>query len=570
VINAYILRPLPVVDPDRLVVLATRDNHSDVPFGLSYPDYRDYRSLTDVFVDVLARREWPAAANLKRDSQLDRIWLDAVTPNYFALLGVQTAVGRTFLPEEARAPVAVLDYACWQGKFGGDRAIVGTAINVNGQPLTVVGVAPERFQGTQVTMRPDVYVPLQVPVTAGHRDFEVRGDRELRVIARLRDGVTAAQARSAVDVAAKRLEAQYPETNSGVRVLTIPERFTRPEPQVSQATPVIAAFSMLLVGLVLLLACANISNVLLVRAVRRGKELAVRAALGATRARIARLLLTESLILGVLGGGTGVMLAFWVTSVLRSRRSRVDLPIYMNSSPDGHVLLFATAVTLVTGLVCGVIPALASSRPHLTAVINQGGGRGSGRKRLLSSVLVTGQIGVSMLLLVVAGLFIRGAQKAQRIDLGFDRTNLQLLAVDLSKQGYDEARGREFIRRLLDEAQSLPGVRSASVARYLPFAQQGGESVFRDDQAGRRRVDGLVAFSNTVGLNYFQAMGIPILKGRDFSGHDDEAATRVVVINEALAQRLWPGEEPTGRFLRLFGGDRLQVIGVVKPASTRS
>jgi predicted permease len=360
------------------------------------------------------------------------------------------------------------------------------------------------------------------------------------------------------------LEAQYPDTNSGVRVITIPERFARPEPQVSQATPVIAVFSMLLVGLVLLLACANISNVLLVRAVRRGKEIAVRTALGATRARLVRLLLTESLMLGVLGGGTGVMLAFWVTAALRSRRSSVDLPIYMNSSPDGHVLLFATAVTLATGLVCGVIPALSSSRPHLTAVINQGGGRATGRKRLLSSVLVTGQIGASMLLLVVAGLFIRGAQKAQRVDLGFDRQHLQLLAVDLSKQGYDEARGREFIRRLLAEAQSLPGVRSTSVARYLPFAQQGGESVFRDDQAGRRRVDGVVAFSNTVGLNYFQAMGIPLLKGRDFSEHDDETTTRVVVINEALAQRLWPGEEPTGRFIRLPGGDRLQVIGVAK------
>jgi predicted permease len=562
-INAYILRPLPVKDPGRLVVLATRDTHTDFPFGLSYPDYRDYRDLTEVFADVLARREWPVAANLKREGQLDRIWIDAVTPNYFAVLGIETTLGRTFLPEEGRGSVAVLDYACWQATFDGDPTIVGKAINVNGQALTVVGVAPERFQGTQVTMRPDVYVPLQTQLMAQHHNFEARGDRDLRVIARLRPGVTVPQARSAVDVAAKRLELQFPDTNAGVRVITVPERFARPEPQVSQATPVIAVFSMVLVGLVLLLACTNISNVLLIHAVERGKEIAVRSALGATRARIARLLLTESLLLGVLGGATGVLVAFWVTAVLQSRHSSVDLPIHVDWSPDGHVLLFATAVSLATGIVCGVMPALAASHPNLTLAINQGG-RATVRKRLLSSVLVTGQVGVSMLLLVVAGLFVRGAQKAEGVDLGFDRKNLQLLALDLSKDGYDEARGREFIRRLLDEAQSLPGVRSVSVAKYIPFAEQGGESVFRDEQAGRRRVDGVTAFSNTVGLNYFQVMGIPILKGRDFDEHDDETARRVVVINEALASRLWPGQDPTGRFIRLLGDQRLQVIGVVK------
>jgi predicted permease len=566
VVNAFLLRPLPVKDPGQLVVLAARDKHTEVPHGMSFPDYRDYRGLTDVFSGVLARREFTFATNWKRNHRTDRIWVDAVTPNYFQLLGVSAALGRTFQPDETRQPIAVLDHTCWREKFGADRDILGQTINLDGHPLTVIGVAPEGFQGTQVAMRPDIYVPLQAPALSGltPERLEQRDAHELRLLARLKPGVSIAQARAAVNLLAAQLAAHYPDTNKGVAVITIPERFARPEPQVSEALPVISVASMAIVGLVLLIACANIANLLLVRATARGKEMALRSAVGASRLRIVRLLLTESLVLGVLGGGTGVAVAYAVIRVMHSRPPSVDLPVYMDWSPDGRVLVFATVVALLTGILCGLVPALEVSRPDLATALKEGAGRATGSKRRLNSLLVGGQVGVSMLLLIVAGLFIRGAQKAQEVDLGFDRNNLQLLSVDLAKQNYDQIHGREFIRRLLEEIQAIPGVRGASVAKWIPFEFQGSEAVFSEDQAASRRTETLSVFSNTVGEDYFRVMGIPVLNGRAFDKHDDDTAPRVAVINEALASRLWPRQDPLRRKIRLAGGDVVQVIGVVK------
>src|SRR5262249_35025997 len=246
----------------------------------------------------------------------------------------------------------------------------------------------------------------------------------------------------------------------------------------------------------------------------------------------------------------------------RSRPPSVDLPVYMDWSPDGRVLLFATIIALLTGILCGLAPALEVSRPDLATALKEGARRATGSKRRLTSLLVGGQVGVSMLLLILAGLFVRGARKAQEVDLGFDRNNLQLLSVDLAKQNYDQAHGREFIRRLLEQIQAMPGVRGASVAKWIPFELQGNETV--EDQIASRRADALSVFSNTVGEGYFRVMGIPGLQGRAFDKHDDDTAPRVAVINEALASRLWPGQDPLRRRIRLAAGDVLQVIGVVK------
>jgi predicted permease len=575
VINAFLLQPLPVNNPDRLVVLATRDHHTDVPHGLSYPDYRDYRTLTAVFSDVLARREFAFAANWKREQRIERIWIDAVTPNYFDLLGVHASRGRTFFPGEARQPVAVLDYTCWKEKFGADSSIVGRTINLDGHVVTLIGVAPEGFQGTQVTMRPDLYIPLQTPGLTGDRmrsapaassqdRFEQRDAHELRVIARLQPGVTLAKARAAVDHLAAELALHYPGTNKGVAVITIPERFARPEPEVSGTLPVMAVFSTALVGLVLLIACANIANLLLVRASRRGKEMALRTAEGASRLRIVRLLLTESLILGVLGGSVGVLIAQGAIRILQSRPAAVDLPVHLDWSPDARVLLFSTAVALVTGILCGLMPALEVSRVDLATALKEGTGRSTGPKRRLTYLLVGGQVAVSMVLLIVAGLFIRGAQKAQAVDLGFDWNHLQLFSIDLAKQGYEPTRGREFLRRLSDQIETISGVQSVAVAKYIPFDLQGGDGVFSDEQASTRPSDALSVLSNTVGVGYFRVMGIPVLKGREFDSHDDESGPRVAVINQALAHRLWPGKDALQQRIRLSSGDVLQVIGVVK------
>jgi predicted permease len=567
VINAFILRPLPVKDPGTLLVLATRDRHTEVPHGLSFADYRDYRGLTSVFSDMIARREFPIAANWKRDNKTGRIWVTAVTTNYFDMLGVGALLGRTFLPQENRAAVAVLDYVCWHERFAADPGVIGRALNIDGRMATVIGVAPESFQGTQVSLRPELYVPLEAPGLNGAANpgrLEQRDAHELRVFGRLKPGATVAQARAAVNVLAAQLARQYPDTNRGVAVLTIPERFARPEPQVSEALPAIAIFSMTIVGLVLLIACANIANLLLVRAVRRGREMALRTAVGASRFRIVRLMLTESVTLGLLGGGAGVAISYWGIRVIRSRPASVDLPVSMDWNPDWRVFLFATGVTLLTGIICGLMPAFAISRPDLAAMLREGGGRTTGRKARLISVLVAGQVGVSMLLLIMASLFIRGGRKAQDSDLGFERQNLQLLSVDLAKQNYDHQRAKAFIRQATDQIEAMPGVRGVSVATYVPFDQQGGEAVFSDEQASTRPSDALSVFRNTVGVDYFRVMGIPVLNGRVFDRHDDETAPRVAVINEALGLRLWPGKNPLQRTIRLVSGGTLQVIGVVK------
>ena len=567
IINAFLFRPLAVRDPQQLVILATRDRHTEVPHCLSYRDYQDYQQLTQVFSDVLARREFPFAANWKREHQTERIWISPVTTNYFEMLGIPPALGRTFRTNEIRQPIAVLDYLCWREKFGTDAGVLGKAINLDGHSATIIGVAPESFQGTQIAMRPDVYVPLQAPGLSGVASpdrFEQRDAHELRVIARLKPGATLAQAKVGVDLLAAQLAAEYPDTNKGVGVITIPERFARPEPQVSASLPAIAVCSMAIVGLTLLIACANIANLLLVRSSRRGKEMSLRVAIGASRFRIVRLLLTESVILGVVGGTAGVVVANWAILVIRSRPASVDLPVHMDWSPDARVLVFAIIIALLTGILCGLAPALEVSRSDLTAALKEGGGRTTAHKRRLSSLLVGGQVAVSMLLLILAGLFVRGARRAQEVDLGFDRNNLQLLSIDLAKQGYDSVLATAVLHRLSEEIEAMRAVRGVSLATCIPFDQQGTAAVFSDEQASSRRTDAVAVFSNTVETDYFRVMGIPVLQGRVFDKHDDEYAPREAVVNEALAQRLWPGKSPLQRKIRLAGGPVLQVVGVVK------
>jgi predicted permease len=315
---------------------------------------------------------------------------------------------------------------------------------------------------------------------------------------------------------------------------------------------------------VLLIACANVANLLLVRAGRRGKEIALRTALGANRFDVVRLLMCESLILGVLGGAAGFLISHAAIRLIRSRPTSMDFPVYMDWSPDTRVLVFTTAVALLCGVLCGLLPALQVSRTNLATALKEGAGRSTGPKKRLTSLLVGGQVGISMLLLIVAGLFIHGAQKAQESDLGFDRNNLQLVSLDLSKRNYDRTRGQAFLDRLTDDIQAMPGVRGVSVSQYIPFDMQGHEGVFSDQQSSRQPSDALNVMSNMVGVDYFRVMGVPLLQGREFEKHDDGHAPRVAVINEALAHRLWPGKNPLMRRIRLLTGDVVQVIGVAK------
>ncbi len=573
VVNAYLFQPLPVKDPDQLVALGTKDNKLEVPYELSYPNYEDLRDRTDVFSDAIAFQN--AVFNLAADGQPERTWAEFVTGNYFSMLGVDAVVGRTFTAEESRVPgaepVVVLSFPYWQKRFGGQESAIGRTVKLNGIPFTIIGVAPESFKGTESLLALDLYVPLGMqerfyPNRAGR--FARRGDTNLHVLARLKPGVNLDQARAAVDVLARQLEQKYPETNKATSFALELETHSRPVISIAEYVPRIAGVFMALVGLVLLIACANVANLMLARAMARQKEIAIRLALGASRARIVRLLLTESILLAVTGGLLGWLLSFWAIDWLANIRFSTDAPVRFGIEPDWRVQVFSLGIAVLTGLISGVAPALQTSSPNLNETLKEGGrsSAASGRHRI-RSLLVVGQVAVSLLVLICAGLFIQSAKNAEKIDMGFRTENLSMASMDPEAQGYDEARGRRFFKQLTDRVGTLPGVTNASLASSTPLGYNNStQDVFFEGRAtGREEEDRTTIFCNTVGHGYFQTMGTAVLRGREFTERDGESSPKVAIVNETMARRYWPDQEALGkRFGTKREGPYLEVVGVVR------
>lgn len=574
-VRGFLMRPLPVVNhPEQLLVLATKDSHIEFPHGLSYLDSIDYRGLSNVFQDVITRTEWPVSLTYSHGSQNERVWLEMVTTNYFPMLGVQTSRGRAFLPGDERAPVVILTWDCWQRRFGRDPAIIGSTLRLNGRLFTVIGIAPERFHGTQADMVVDAFAPLLLLDQLRPSPPPILDDRNahvLRPIARLRMGKSLAEARAAVQVLCRQLAVQYPKTNRDVDVLVVPETQARPEVEVSSTAPRAAMFATACVAFVLLICCANIANLLLVRANQRLREVAIRSAIGASRWHVVRLLLTESLVLSLAGGAAGAFLAIWVTDLMTAANPAVDLPIHVDLSPDRTVFLFAFILSLFTGLLCGLAPALRASRSDLSQALKQaaalfGGGRREQRR--LTDLLVISEVAISLTLLLVATAFVRFAREQRKIDLGLDTHNLQLLSVDLSGQTYDVARARQFRQRLLERVNVLPGVRAAAFARSVPFGENSSSfRVFTQEQAPKVDTP-LTINGNLIGPGYFHTLGIPLVAGREFEDGDDTAAPPRAVVNDTLARRLWRDlagpRDALGRKVRLDSGEQLEVVGVVR------
>jgi predicted permease len=442
---------------------------------------------------------------------------------------------------------------------------------VNGQPYTIVGVVPESFTGVYTLVEFDAYMPLGMifPEPAYRELIARRDNHELRVIGRLKAGVSLAQAQAGMDVLARQLEQQYPDTNKTVRARVIPEHLSRPEPNSADSNPFVAGVFMLLVGLVLLVACVNVVNLMMVRASIRARELAVRAALGAGRMRLVRQLLTESLLLAAAGGLAGAGIGAWVSRMLSRMSLPMDIPIKFDLSFDWRVFGYVALVALGTGVVVGLLPALRASRADLNEVLREGGrGMADGASRQwLRSTLVVGQVAVSLVLLVAAALFVRSVQHAQSVDLGFRPDHVLNQSMDVSQQGYDEARGREFYRAVEARVRTLPGVESVSYAFTVPFGYYNtSEYVEAEGQpipSGQRRP---AAGFNLVGPDYFQTMKIQVEQGRGFTPQDDERARPVAIVNELLAKRFWPGQDPIGKRFRMEGADKrwLEVVGVTK------
>jgi predicted permease len=574
IVNRLLLKPLPVRDPGGLYVLAVQHEGNDEPHNVSWLDYQDFKDKSGAFEELAAY-----AVNfvgLSADNRAERITVSYVTSNYFSMLGVAPALGRLLQPGDATVPgadpIVVLGHSYWQKRFNGDASIVGRAVVVNGSPFTVGGVVPASFEGVYALVEFDAYLPLSMQA---HDDYTKmitkRDEHALHVIGRLKPGLSRAQAQAGVTLLASQLEAEFPETNKTVRARIIPERLARPEANSADQTPVVAAVFLVLVALVLLVACVNVINLIMVRATGRQREIAVRAALGAGRTRLVRQLLTESVILALLGGLAGAAVGRVCASVIAGIQLPGDLPFRFNLEFDWRVFGYIAAVALASGVGVGLLPAVRASRADLNSVLREGGrgtSDGGGRQRA-RSVLVVAQVAVSLVLLIAAGLFVRSVRSAESIDLGFDPTHVLNATTDVAQQGYDEARGRAFYDELLRRAKTWPGVESASLAYAVPLGYYNAAAFLEiEGQPPSTKTRRPFAGYNPVSPEYLQTLRPRLAQGRFITAQDDERGRNVAVINQAMAGQFWSGQDAIGKRFRSteLKNAWIEIVGVVHDA----
>jgi predicted permease len=577
IVNGYLLRPLPVPHPEQIAVLAARQKGSS-PFlyMFSYPDFRDFRSQAAPVADLIGYM--PVLPGLSADGRADQMLASYVTGNYFTALNVQPALGRLILPGEENQPgkaaVLVLGYSYWQKRFRSDPQVIGKQVRLNGKPAIIVGVVPKRFLGTLPVVEMDGYLPLASGGAQEQSSGSLMQDRDsrlMRVMARLKPGVSFAQAQSSFNVIAERLAKQYPATDQNVTVAIYHEQLARSQPLGSNVVVAMAGFFLVLAALVLLLACMNVANVLLSRATVRQREMGLRAALGASRGRLIRQMLTESVLLGLLGGVGGIIVGNWFNPGDITRLISTGLPLRLDVSFDWHVFAYAFGAALASGIAIGLWPAWKSCRADVNSLLQEGGRSetaGAGRQRF-RNFLVAAQVAGSLILLVIAGLLVRSLQHAGTIQLGFQPDHVLNVTLDPHQLGYDEKQDREFYRQLEARVRMLPGVQSVSLAfgtpmGHLNIVNAGAVSIEGHSiSAGEQ---GPTVFFNNVSPGYLVTMRVPLLRGRSFTDLDNQNAPSVAIVNEAMAGKFWPHEDPIGkRFsLKLLSApaQSMQVVGV--------
>ncbi len=573
-IKAVLLASLPGIEqPEKLVEVwgATRNNSA---LSSSYVDYLDYRDQNKVLSGLTAHQVLPL--NLGRSEKPERVWGAIVSGNYFDVLGVRALIGRTFLPEEDRTPnthpVVVIGYGLWERRFGADPNVLGRTITLNEHDFTVIGVAPKDFGSPFAGLALDVWTPVMMKdyVARPHFSLTDRGSRWLMVMGRLKPGATVPQAQANIAAIASHLEQEYPQTNEqlGVAVYSVMQS---PFSLKQDMRPALAIL-MAAVAVVLLIACANVANLLLARAASRRKEIAVRLALGGSRGRLVRQMLTESFVLASLGAALGLAIAFWTARSLAAFLPPYASRASFDTRPDAVVFAFTLGLTVITTLLFGLAPTLHASKQDLVTAMKDNTatvGRGP-RKVSLRHALVITQVALSMVALISAGLFVRSLREAYSADPGFNPHGVLLASFDPFLSGYDESRGREFYRRLVERVRTVPGIQSATLARRLPLTDGGiaFANVAIDGYAPAKDEDMRLNYE-TVGPQYFQTMRIPFVHGRDFDERDQEGAPGVVIINETMAGRYWPGGDALGRRLKLTK-DWLEIVGIAKDVKNRS
>jgi len=580
VVNAILLDPLPVKDISQLVEVDTIDAKTQVGFagatklGLSFRNFQDYQQQNEVLAGIscilATPLTWSGGAEPRQvNGQM-------VSANYFDVLGLRPAAGRFFLPDEDTKlggnNVAVISYGFWANKLGSDKDEVGKTLTLNAMPYTIIGVAPKGFKGTfTFSSAEQIWIPAsmypQVFTGFAKEFFNDRRFLNALAVGRLRPGMGLRQAEASLKTIAAKLEKDFPKDNGGRSIALTPLTEAAVGANLHDQIALAGTMMMTVVGLVLLIACANLANLLLARAARREKEMGLRAALGASRPRLIRQMLTECILLALLGGAAGLVIAYVGRTVLWSFRPPFIEQNDIDLSFDLPVLLFTLGISIFTGLLFGLAPAFRTSVPDLAKTLKLGGRGGSigwGRNKL-RSLLVVSEMALSLVALVGAGLFIRSMRDAQKMDPGFESKNLFMLAFDLGALHYDEGRGQQFLRSAIEQANSTPGVKSAAVASNFPLGGGLARTVFPEGEDESTGYRGTLTQLDDVSVGYFDALRIPLVRGRLFTDADRKETARVAIINEAMAKKFWPSQEAIGKRFHFFGdAGLLEVVGIAR------
>jgi len=575
-INSTLLNPVPGLARPREVVALTLSKPGDNPFPFTYPDLEAMRDGQQSFTGIAACGF--AQLSLTGKRKPERVWGMVASANYFDVLGVRPMLGRGFLPVEDErpggAPVAVISYRLWQTHFGANPNIVGQTIEINQHPYTIVGVTPAVFQGSQTGVRTEIWVPIMMEAQLNplgdllhdHHQFWLLG------FGRLKPGVVLEQAQEEMTLQLKPEVKNYPEEHKGHDRVTVYPLWRNPF-GLNQFLSTLLPALMCIAGLVLLLACVNVANLMLVRSVGRRREIAIRMSLGGSRWRLVRQMLVESLMLALAGGAVALVITFWTQGTLmKFLPVTEDIPLALSIEADRTVLLAALLISVLTGAIFGILPALRCSSVAPVAVLREESGTVSGglRKARLASGLVVAQISLSLLLLICAGLFIRSFMRAQQINPGFNPHNVLIASYDLFTAGYSDSSGAEFDRQLVAKLEALPGMQSVALSDRVPLAFGGGSTSVKPQGYVSPANESMETQVAIVTPNYFQTMQIPLVKGRDFTLQDTKTSQRAVIVSEAFANRYWPNQEALGKQLNSdFTHEWFTVVGVARDSKVQ-
>jgi predicted permease len=583
VVNAVLLHPLPVKDISQLVELDTIDTKTHLGFsggtgatklGLSFANFQDYQRQNDVLSGVTGII--PVALTWSGGVEPRQIAGNLVSANYFDVLGLRPSAGRFFLPDEDTKlngnNVAVISYGFWANKLGADNGAVGKTLTLNAMPYTIIGVAPKGFKGTFIFGSAEqIWIPTsmypQVLTGLSKEFFNDRRFLNASAYGRLKPGIGLNPAEASLKTIASQLEKDYPKDNGGRSIALTPLTEAAVGVNVHDQIALAGTMMMTVVGLVLLIACANLANLLLARAARREREMGLRAALGASRSRLIRQMLAECILLSLIGGAAGLAIAYVGRTVLWSFRPPFIEQNDIDLSLDSHVLIFTLGISLFTGLLFGLAPAFRASVPDLAETLKLGGRGGSigwGRNKL-RSLLVMSEISLSVVALVGAGLFVRSMRDAQKMDPGFESKNLFMLAFDLGALHYDEGRGQQFLRSAVERANAAPGVQAAAIASNFPLGGGFARTVFPEGEDESTGYRGTLTQLDDITPGYFDALRIPLLRGRLFTDADRQGTKIVAIINEAMAKKFWPNQDAIGKRFHFFGDAPLrEVVGIAR------